>query len=335
MDDLPLARAAALSGLAGATDAAALAALRRAAGDDDPRVAYAAVEAVKASWRAERSAERAPFYFPLFADALERRDLATAYAAAPALADSLFRSLGASDVLRKVYAALATPDDIEPMVEIVRALGEIRDTTAVPFLLEVALEGPHPTIRTAAAETLSERFGRGIDFEATGLAPPDFPAIDWDRLRAFGRRPALTFETDRGTVVIELDAEAAPVTVEAIVRNAEAGRYDGVPFHRVVPNFVVQGGDYVRADGFGGPGYFLPSEFARIPYERGTVGMASAGKDTEGSQYFVTHSVQPHLDGRYTAFGRVVQGQDVVDAIRQGDRVLRASVSSAAELESH
>ena len=334
LEELPFAQAAALAGLASVTDSTALAVLARESATDDPRVAYAAVEALKASWQAERSAERAPFYFPLFAAALERRDLATAYAAAPALADSLFRPLGASDVLRNTYAAMTTPDDIEPMVEIVRALGEIRDTTAVPFLLEVAIEGPHPTIRTAAAETLSERFGRGIDFEATGLAPPDFPKIDWERLRALGRHPLLTLETDRGTVVLELDAEAAPVTVDAIVRNAEADRYDGVPFHRVVPNFVIQGGDYVRADGFGGPGYFLPSEFARIPYERGTVGMASAGKDTEGSQFFVTHSMQPHLDGRYTAFGRVVQGQDVVDAIRQGDRVVRASVQPAPGLES-
>jgi peptidylprolyl isomerase len=152
--------------------------------------------------------------------------------------------------------------------------------------------------------------------------------IDWDYLASLGRHPLLTLETGRGTVVLELDTEAAPVTAQMITRNATAGRYDGVPFHRVVPNFVIQGGDYVRADGFGGPGYFLPSEFARVPYERGTLGMASAGKDTEGSQFFVTHSMQPHLDGRYTAFGRVVRGQDVVDRILQGDRVVTASVSS-------
>jgi peptidylprolyl isomerase len=327
---VPFARAAAVSGLAGVTDPAALDVLRDAARANDPRVAYAALEALKASWRAERSDARAPFYFPVFADALRRRDLATAYASAPALADSLFRPLGASAVLRETYAEMTTPEDIEPMVEIVRALGEVRDTTAVPFLLEVAIEGPHPTIRTAAAETLSERFGRGIDFEATGLAPPDFPVIDWDYLASLGRHPVLRLETDRGTVLLQLDTEAAPVTVQAIARNAAAGRYDGVPFHRVVPNFVIQGGDYARGDGFGGPGYFLPSEFTRIPYARGTLGMASAGKDTEGSQFFVTHSMQPHLDGRYTAFGRVGRGQAVVDEIRQGDRVLEARVTSTA-----
>ena len=324
--EVPFARAAALSGLAGLTDPAALDLVRAAADDPDARVAYAALEALKASWATEHTAERAPFYFDLFAKALRRRDLATAYAAAPALADSLFRPLGASEVLRETYAEMSTPDDIEPMVEIVRALGEIRDTTAVPFLLEVALEGPHPTIRQAAATTLSERFGEGIDFEATGLMPPDFPAIDWAYLQSLGRHPRLTLRTDRGEVVLELDTEAAPLTVQTIARTAARGDYDGVPFHRVVSNFVVQGGDYVRADGFGGPGVFLPSEFARVPYERGTVGMASAGKDTEGSQFFITHSMQPHLDGRYTAFGRVVRGIDVVDELLQGDRVLQATV---------
>ncbi len=326
--DLPFARAAALAGLAGADEPASAAVLTEAARDDDPRVAYAALEALKADWEAERSAERAPFYFGLFAEALRRRDLATAYAAAPVLADSLFRLLGASAVLRETYAEMSVPTDTEPMVEIVRALGAVRDTTAIPFLLDVALGGPHPTIRQAAAATLSERFGRGVDFEATGLAPPTFPSLDWAYLRALGRHPLLSFETDRGRVVIELDAEAAPLTVQEITRNAEAGRYDGVPFHRVVPNFVVQGGDYARGDGFGGPGTFLPSEFARVPYVRGTVGMASAGKDTEGSQFFVTHSAQPHLDGRYTAFGRVVEGQEVVDRLLQGDRVREVRVAN-------
>jgi peptidylprolyl isomerase len=90
-----------------------------------------------------------------------------------------------------------------------------------------------------------------------------------------------------------------------------------------VPNFVIQGGDVERGDGWGGPGFAIRSELTRIPFDRGAVGMASAGKDTEGSQYFVTHSMQPHLDGRYTAFGRVVSGMNVVDAIQVGDSVVR------------
>ncbi len=297
-----------------------------AASNDDSRIAYAALEALKEDWEADRTAERAPFFFDRFAEAVRRRDLATAYAAAPVLADSLFRLLGASAVLRETYAEMTVPADIEPMVAIVRALGAVQDTTAIPFLLDVALEGPHPTIRQAAAATLSERFGQGVDFEATGLATPRFPALDWPYLRSLGRHPLLTLETDRGVIVLELDTEAAPLTVQTITRFAERGDYDGVSFHRVISNFVIQGGDFVRGDGFGGPDTFIPSEFARIPYTRGTLGMASSGKDTEGSQFFVTHSMQPHLDGRYTVFGRVVQGQDVVDLILQGDRVLKATI---------
>jgi len=126
--------------------------------------------------------------------------------------------------------------------------------------------------------------------------------------------------------VLELDASQAPQTVQTITRFAREGRYDGVPFHRVIANFVIQGGDFARGDGYGGPDFFLRSELTRIPYRTGTLGMASAGKDTEGSQFFITHSMQPHLDGGYTAFGRVVEGQDVVDRILANDRVLSATV---------
>ncbi len=94
----------------------------------------------------------------------------------------------------------------------------------------------------------------------------------------------------------------------------------------MVPGFVIQGGDVGRGDGWGGPGFAIRSELTRISFDRGVLGMASAGKDTEGSQYFVTHGMQPHLDGRYTAFGRVVSGMQVVDAIQRGDRVRRAVV---------
>jgi peptidylprolyl isomerase len=155
--------------------------------------------------------------------------------------------------------------------------------------------------------------------------PPD-RRVDWTFLRAMGARPRLALDTERGRIVVELDAEEAPLTVQTVLQLAQEGRYDGVPFHRVVPDFVIQGGDFERGDGYGGPGFAIRSEFTRIPFARGTIGMASAGKDTEGSQFFLTHSAQPHLDGRYTAFGRVVQGMEVVDAILEGERVRRASV---------
>jgi peptidylprolyl isomerase len=99
-----------------------------------------------------------------------------------------------------------------------------------------------------------------------------------------------------------------------------------VPFHRVVPDFVVQGGDFERRDGFGGPGFVIRTEITGIPFQRGVVGMASAGPDTEGSQFYITHSAQPHLDRDYTAFGWVVEGMDVVDSLYELDRIIRATV---------
>jgi cyclophilin family peptidyl-prolyl cis-trans isomerase len=106
--------------------------------------------------------------------------------------------------------------------------------------------------------------------------------------------------------------------------------YDGLTFHRIVPNFVVQGGD-PRGDGWGGPGFALRSEFGMGHYERGTVGIASSGKDTEGSQFFVTHSHQPHLDGRYTIIGTVTAGMEVIDRLQIGDRIEAMVFTVAAD----
>ena len=109
-----------------------------------------------------------------------------------------------------------------------------------------------------------------------------------------------------------------PRGVLNFVELVEQGFFDKLSFHRVVPNFVIQGGD-PRGDSWGSPGYAIRSEFNMQPYLRGTVGMASAGKDTEGCQFFITHSPQPHLDGRYTVFGQVTAGMDIVDAIQEGE----------------
>jgi peptidylprolyl isomerase len=155
---------------------------------------------------------------------------------------------------------------------------------------------------------------------------PDTPSIDWTYLQELGPHPRLILETNQGRVTIELDTEQAPQTVQAITRFARDGRYDKIPFHRVVPNFVVQGGDIARRGGFGGPELSLRTEVTRIGHRRGTLGMASAGKDTEGSQFFIPHSMQPHLDGGYTAFGRVTDGMDVVDRLRVYDRIETARV---------
>ena len=125
-------------------------------------------------------------------------------------------------------------------------------------------------------------------------------------------------DTDKGTIQIELAVLDAPLTVRTFTDLAQSGYFNGVAIHRVVPNFVVQDGD-PRGDGEGGPGYTIRDELNQRPYLRGAVGMALDWADTGGSQFFITHSPQPHLDARYTVFGQVVSGMDVVDRLARGD----------------
>jgi HEAT repeat protein/cyclophilin family peptidyl-prolyl cis-trans isomerase len=138
-------------------------------------------------------------------------------------------------------------------------------------------------------------------------------------------------DTDRGTIQIELAVIDAPLTVDNFIALARRGFFNGLTFHRVVPDFVVQGGD-PRGDGEGGPGYTLRNEISEQPYLRGTVGIALDWPDTGGSQFFITHSPQPHLDGKYTVFGRVIAGMDAVDKIQQGDVIRRVRIWDGQQL---
>lgn len=133
--------------------------------------------------------------------------------------------------------------------------------------------------------------------------------------------------TDRGQMVLDLYPGEAPGTVANFAKLARDKFYDGLTFHRVIPNFVIQGG-CPRGDGTGGPGYTIKCETEGNPHQhlRGSLSMAHAGRDTGGSQFFICHSPQPHLDGVHTVFGRVVEGFDVLDAIRQGDHMTHIDI---------
>ncbi len=137
----------------------------------------------------------------------------------------------------------------------------------------------------------------------------------------------VTIETSRGNIELELFPAHAPRTVNNFIFLARDGFYDGVRFHRVIANFMIQGGD-PTGTGRGGPGYRFEDEFDDNPlrHERGVISMANAGPDTNGSQFFITHGPQPHLDGRHTVFGKVTAGMDVVDAIQQGDSMVAVRV---------
>lgn len=138
----------------------------------------------------------------------------------------------------------------------------------------------------------------------------------------------VTIETDKGEIELELYPQHAPQTVNNFVFLVQEGFYDGVTYHRVINDFMIQGGD-PTGTGRGGPGYSFEDEFKGNPlkHETGSISMANSGPDTNGSQFFITHCPQSHLDGRHTVFGKVVKGQDVVDAIRQGDKMLKVTVT--------
>jgi cyclophilin family peptidyl-prolyl cis-trans isomerase len=183
-------------------------------------------------------------------------------------------------------------------------------------------------VRRAVAEGFGlathERYWGAVFPVATGRSAQDYQEL----VRRYVLRPAgspplrATIETDRGAIVIDLLGADAPITVDNFLRLVDRRFFDGSRWHRVVPNFVIQDGD-PRGDGNGGPGTVIRDELNRRRYDRGMVGMALSGPDTGGSQFFLTHSPQPHLDGRYTIFGQLYSGAQVLDLVVQGDRIRR------------
>ena len=139
-----------------------------------------------------------------------------------------------------------------------------------------------------------------------------------------------TFTTSRGEIVCELFAKHAPKTVNNFVFLAGEKFYDGTVFHRVIADFMIQGGD-PTGTGRGGPGYRFEDEFKGNPnkHQVGTLSMANAGPGTNGSQFFITHVDTPHLDGKHTVFGKVLKGQEVVDAVKQGDKLISVTIAEA------
>ena len=144
-----------------------------------------------------------------------------------------------------------------------------------------------------------------------------------------------TIETSRGTIIAELFDEEVPGTVENFTKLANSNFYDGLRFHRVIPNFMIQGGCPFSKEandpraGTGGPGYKIKCETSRNVHRHvaGTLSMAHAGKDTGGSQFFICHSPQPHLDGKHTVFGQVTTGQEIVNQIRKDDQITSIRVA--------
>jgi HEAT repeat protein/cyclophilin family peptidyl-prolyl cis-trans isomerase len=207
------------------------------------------------------------------------------------------------------------------------ALEQYGPAAALP-VLQSALADKDWAVRVRAAQLVKRLDPNGVggDIDASIRPAPTTVAPDVYAAARLVSPPVSTqvfLDTDRGTIQIELAVNDAPLTVENFIALARKGYFNGLSVHRVVPDFVVQDGD-PRGDGEGGPGYSIRDELNQRPYLRGTVGMAlDPWPDTGGSQYFITHSPQPHLDAKYTVFGRVIAGMDVVDQIQQWD-VIRA-----------
>jgi cyclophilin family peptidyl-prolyl cis-trans isomerase len=199
------------------------------------------------------------------------------------------------------------------------------DTDDSRRVLRGLTEDPDWRVRNEAAASLEKLGEPRPEIEPRGelIGPPD--PLDDAYIKSKPGRYTAILTTSRGEIEIELLHRDAPRTVQSFVTLAGQGFFDGLIFHRVVPNFVIQGGCPI-GNGWGHPGYELRCEYNPLRYERGMVGMAHAGKDTGGSQFFVTHSEQPHLDGRYTIFGRVTKGMDVVDAIQVEDVIERVEI---------
>ena len=190
----------------------------------------------------------------------------------------------------------------------------------------LALRDPTYLVRRKAAEILRDTFSMDR-FADVGEAETPFTDEDYlEAARRAGRKVTASFETDAGAFRIEMYAADAPLTVQNFVRLAHAGDFDNRVFHRVVPGFVIQDGD-PRGDGNGGPPWRIRCEINMRRYVVGSVGMALSGKDTGGSQYFVTQTPQPHLDGGYTLFGQILEGQDVVDRMVQGTTIRKVTIA--------
>jgi cyclophilin family peptidyl-prolyl cis-trans isomerase/HEAT repeat protein len=284
--------------------------------DPEPRVLPAVLDALVTT--------KTPKAEALVQAKLSAPDFAVRAAAAKALAD--LKAVSSVPALSSAYRAAAADNTYVARAAILSAIHSLDPAAARP-LLEGALADKDWALRVRAAELLKESgAGDGVADRmrpATAGADVDDPA--WHTLIVPPFSPHAYIDTDKGTIEVELTVVDAPLTVRNFITLARKGFFDGLPIHRVVPDFVIQGGD-PHGDGEGGPGYTIRDEINQWPYLRGTVGMALDWKDTGGSQFFITHSPAPHLDGRYTVFGNVVNGMDVVDRVVPLDRIVRVRI---------
>jgi cyclophilin family peptidyl-prolyl cis-trans isomerase/HEAT repeat protein len=283
--------------------------------DADRRVVPAVIAAVAGA--------KLPDAEGLIVERLKAEDFAVRAAAATALAD--LKATSSIGALTDAYRAAPAETTYVARAAALSAISRLDRQAARP-LLDEALKDRDWAVRLRAEALLREQ---GVSPIPPALRPATAgrPLDDqeWPQIVLPKYTPRATIETTRGPIEIDLAITDAPLTVHNFITLARRGFFNGLTFHRVVSDFVIQGGD-PRGDGEGGPGYSIRDEINQRPYLRGTVGMALDWEDTGGSQFFITHSPQPHLDARYTVFGQVISGMDVVDRIRPSDVITRVRV---------
>ncbi len=224
--------------------------------------------------------------------------------------------------LIQAYHKFSEPQDVETMTAIINVINSLKSNKSIAFLDSIYLNTSNMVIAKKAAEGLSN-FDIGIhkkDFDTNMLFIPDSMIYDPGPISA-------TIQTAKGDIIIDLWPDIAPATVSNFVYLSQKGYYKNLTFHRVVSDFVIQGGD-PRGDGWGGPGYSIPCEYNEKPFIRGSIGMATSGKDTGGSQFFICHSEQPHLNGRHTNFGIVTKSLEIVDKIVKDDKIINIVITN-------
>lgn len=242
---------------------------------------------------------------------ISQSDRSMVFVAAPLFMETLIFGEEDLPVFEKLLTGFSLPADVEVYQAISQVLYTRYEEQAQSLIDSLARMGNIALNRTLLTQ--------GWDILQGDYYPEIFRSPDWKRLSKLGPNPYVVIETVKGEIILQLDVLKAPATISGMDQLIRSRAYNGVPFHRVIPNFVVQGGDVETQDGFGGPGYTVPTEASATMYNRGVVGIASAGTDTEGSQFFIMHQWKPHLNGRYTVVGKVVDGMDVVDRLVQGD----------------
>jgi len=309
-------RVAQAGALGGLPDGQGFPRLSSMADDADVRVVPAVITAIAASKATGAAA--------LIRGKLRAPDVVVRSAAAQALAQ--LKAADAVPDLRAAYAAAGPDAGYNARASILTALALLDPAGARP-LLDQALKDKDWAVRVRAAELL--RDAKVTDGVADAMRPAttgeDVEGAAWKAMVAPPFSPHAFVDTDKGTVEIELAVLDAPITSRNFMSLARKGFFNGVAFHRIVPDFVVQGGD-PRGDGEGGPGYSIRDELNQRPYLRGTVGMALDWRDTGGSQFFIALSPAPHLDARYTVFGTVVAGMDVADRLLPWDVIRRVRI---------